>query len=73
MSPIFFVNKWTIPHLTSPPRRIQYMSETSIYPLKQTLLCSSVAHLVDMSPVLVVFQPFPEHCHDLITGHNVVR
>lgn len=42
MFPIFFVNKWTIPHLTSHPRRIQYMSETSIYPLKQTLLCCSV-------------------------------
>lgn len=31
-----------------------------------------VAHLVDVSPVLVVFQAFPEHRHDLIAGHHIV-
>lgn len=27
---------------------------------------------MDVSPVLVVFQAFPEHRHDLIAGHHVI-
>lgn len=27
---------------------------------------------MDVSPVLVVFQALPQHCHDLIAGHHVV-
>lgn len=29
-------------------------------------------HFVDVSPVLVVLQPFPKHRHDLIAGHRIV-
>lgn len=29
-------------------------------------------YLVDVSPVLVIFQAFPEHCHDLVAGHHIV-
>lgn len=29
-------------------------------------------YLVDVSPVPVIFQAFPEHCHDLVAGHHIV-
>lgn len=32
----------------------------------------SAPHLVDVSPVLVVFKSFPEHCHNLIAGYRIV-
>lgn len=35
-------------------------------------LLSITGYLVDMSPVLVIFQAFPEHCHDLIAGYHIV-
>lgn len=30
------------------------------------------SYLVDVSPVPVVLQAFPEHSHDLIAGHHIV-
>lgn len=29
-------------------------------------------YLVDVSPVPVIFQAFPEHRHDLVAGHHIV-
>lgn len=36
------------------------------------LVVHCYVHLVDVPPVLVVFQAFPEHRHNLVAGHHIV-